>query len=138
VTAGSWPRQGRTRRSASGIPQRGKRADPFQRHRLDYPSGLQSGRQRLAASCRDYTIKFWEVTTGQEAITLRGHNRAVLALAFSPDGHRLATAALEKEVRVWDGTPPRSETAANGGVGSQQYQWAGWVEWDRTSRSYMT
>src|SRR5262249_4293560 len=38
----------------------------------------------------------------REERTLLGHREEVLAVAFSPDGQRLLTAARDKTARVWD------------------------------------
>jgi WD40 repeat protein len=43
--------------------------------------------------------------TGQEVYTLRGHKGAVLGVAFSPCGRRLATASADGTVKICDGTP---------------------------------
>ena len=51
------------------------------------------------------TVKVWDLTTGQETLTLTGHTTAVASLAFSPDGHRLITASTDMTVRIWDATP---------------------------------
>jgi WD40 repeat protein len=52
--------------------------------------------------------KLWDVASGREVASFRGHSLDVGAVAFSPDGKRLATAATSYQssssgdVRVWD------------------------------------
>jgi uncharacterized protein (TIGR03067 family) len=48
-------------------------------------------------------VKIWDATTGKEVLTLRGQKSSVQALAFSPDGKRLAGACSpDTTLRVWD------------------------------------
>jgi WD40 repeat protein len=71
------------------------------------------GRQ-VAASQEDHTVRVWELATGQEVVVLRGHEAAITALIYSPDGRRIATGSIypEDEVRLWD-----AATGAALGVG---------------------
>jgi WD40 repeat protein len=50
----------------------------------------------------DKAIHLWDAATGKERARLQGHERGVLALAFSPDGTRLASANPFEPVRIWD------------------------------------
>jgi WD40 repeat protein len=42
-------------------------------------------------------LKVWDVTTGQEALTLKGYMTPVYGVCFSPDGKRLASASRALE-----------------------------------------
>lgn len=50
----------------------------------------------------DGSVKLWNVQTGHLEQTLRGHSRGVSALAFAPDGTRLASGSGDETVRVWN------------------------------------
>jgi WD40 repeat protein len=58
------------------------------------------GRYLLSGSL-DTTMKLWEISTGREIRTFKGHPESVNAVAFSPDG-QLALSGSGKAVRLWD------------------------------------
>jgi WD40 repeat protein len=63
----------------------------------------------VAAGGRDKSLRVFAVKTGKEVLSLAGHENEVLALAYSPDGKLLASAASSTEappvanaVKLWD------------------------------------
>ena len=44
----------------------------------------------------------WDVESGQEKSTLKGHENDVYGVSFSPDGKYLATCSEDNTAKVWD------------------------------------
>ena len=53
--------------------------------------GVQPGRPSAGVGGEDKTVKIWDSATGKELLSLKGHADAVMSVAFSPDGQRLAS-----------------------------------------------
>ncbi len=49
----------------------------------------------------DRTIRLWDVNTGQRLRVLRGHTNQVKSVAFSPDGHILASGSIDETIKLW-------------------------------------
>jgi WD40 repeat protein len=56
----------------------------------------------LASGNDDYTIKLWNVETGQEIRTLSGHNNNVTGVSFSPDGKTLVSGSFDYTIKLWN------------------------------------
>ena len=56
----------------------------------------------VVTASEDHTLKVWDVESGTDLKTLRGHRRAVLACAFAPDGRRLVSGSSDRGLRAWD------------------------------------
>jgi WD40 repeat protein len=72
--------------------------------------------KRLATASFDKTAKVWDVSSGEEWLTLTGHTDALRGVSFSPDGKRLATASGDGTVRVYVLDVEELEALARGRV----------------------
>ena len=73
------------------------KADKLRRENLKVDPSLL-----LASGSRDNTIKLWDVSSGSELHTLKGHCDFVLSIAFSPNGKLLATGGRDSVITLWE------------------------------------
>ena len=66
------------------------------------------GRGDILASTDRSEICLWDVTSGTQRKTLKGHTNPVSSVAFSGDGHTLASASRDGTVLLWNGSIPQS------------------------------
>ncbi|KAI3399087.1 hypothetical protein diail_7887 [Diaporthe ilicicola] len=69
----------------------------------------------LASASGDFTIKLWDISTGQSPLALK-HNDIVQSLSWNASGNMLVTTSRDKKLRVWD---VRQEKPAHVGPGHE-------------------
>ncbi len=70
---------------------------------------LASAKETIATAPAPRPARIWRLSDGHLVATLRGHSLAIRAMAFNPEGTRLATA-----VRIWDVRASRSIVRTGG------------------------
>jgi WD40 repeat protein len=56
----------------------------------------------LLAEVKGLDVEVRRTTSGAVAFTLKGHAEWILDVVFSPDGTQLATASLDRTIKLWD------------------------------------
>ncbi|MBI2900103.1 MAG: hypothetical protein HYY17_07950 [Planctomycetes bacterium] len=59
------------------------------------------GKRALSGS-DDATLKLWEVESGKEIATWKGHEKEVSSVAFSPDGKRALSGSEDNTLKLWE------------------------------------
>ncbi|KAJ4309677.1 Coronin-like protein crn1 [Fusarium piperis] len=80
----------------------------------------------LASASGDFTVKIWDVGTGQSPLVLR-HNDIVQSLSWNASGSMLVTTSRDKKIRVWDvrQEKPVHEAPGHGGAKNSRAVWMG-------------
>jgi WD40 repeat protein len=60
----------------------------------------------VVSAGNDGTVRVWTWATHAKPVVLRGHQGAVLSVAFSPDGHRVVSTGNDSTLRVWTWAAP--------------------------------
>ena len=68
----------------------------------------------LASGSFDKSIKLWDVASGKNTATLKGHDKIVnnvafSSVAFSPDGKTLASGSADETIKLWDLAPVKKD-----------------------------
>lgn len=80
----------------------------------------------LASASGDFTIKIWDVGTGQASLALK-HSDIVQSLSWNASGNMLVTTSRDKKIRVWDvrQEKPVHEAAGHSGAKNSRAVWMG-------------
>jgi WD40 repeat protein/serine/threonine protein kinase len=77
-------------------------------------ASADADRNLMASEKRAGVVKLWDAATGREVALLRGHDAGINAVAFSPDGARIASASHDHTVRIWDPTTGSERASLRG------------------------
>eukprot|EP01137_Pigoraptor_chileana_P029063 Opistho-2@13765 len=78
-----------------------------------------TARNVVATAGYDFAIKLWDLSNGNELVTIDGHTDQLLGMEFSPDGKHLATVCKDKFLRIFDARSGKLLQTAPNHVGSR-------------------
>ncbi|CAG00168.1 unnamed protein product, partial [Tetraodon nigroviridis] len=76
----------------------------------------------LVSSSYDFTVRLWNLDSGDEVKVLTGHHEQIFGMAWSPDGRLLATVCKDGKVRIYD--PRKSPAPLQEGPGPEGHRGA--------------
>jgi WD40 repeat protein len=98
--------------------------------------------QRLMAIANDFTIRLWDVQTGEMLHALRGHEATVQQAQFSSNGESIVSASWDRTVRIWSTTTGETlrtihhPDAVNSARFSPNHQYIITAGWDGIARVF--
>jgi RNA polymerase sigma factor (sigma-70 family) len=69
-----------------------------------------------------HDIRLWDLATQTQTARLPGHRGDISALAFAPDGTRLASGSQDTTALIWDVPPPTREPAGRAEPSAEQLE----------------
>ena len=70
------------------------------------PGDLSRDGKTIVAIGNDKTIQLWDLSQRKLSAVLKGHDRAITAVAISPDGNTLASGREDGSIWLWNSDPP--------------------------------
>jgi serine/threonine protein kinase len=67
-----------------------------------FPVSFKNPGDLVVSASADKTIKVWNLKTGKEIRTFKGHVADVNAVAISPDGQMLVSASDDRTIKLWN------------------------------------
>ena len=64
----------------------------------------------VVTSSTDYSVKVWDIQTGDATLTVAGHADIIQSVCWNRDGSKIATTSKDKKARILD---PRAQTVAS-------------------------
>lgn len=61
--------------------------------------------RRLVSAGQDQTIRIWDLSSGHDLLTLRGHRGWIRSVVFGRDGKRIASASDDGSLFIWNASP---------------------------------
>ena len=79
--------------------------------------------RHVVAGDRDYTVKLWNVETGELIRTIEGHTDQVYAVSVTPDGHKVVSGSRDNTVPAFYRLGMRCRCLG------QHFYGQGWAAW---------